>query len=359
MKYRFVEGRNVLTQPGDVRIPANYYAGLTLHYRGTVHRDTFDDINEALADLGTILVRHRGRNIVNATARAIYCYDELAGGYSRAIITAGEEVDSIDIFLLIPFRYGEMPGGNDDNLLNAGPDELHLTLPAPLTVADWLTLTCNVGSVTALGVPRYIVQISTQNTLPTLNHPVRLQIPNMRRLLIDTLNITTAADSIQFLRGANEVIFEGPQIDLEAMSDLQWYREAADLFAVMVECGRDDMASYVGGKYDLRLIGAVSARGVEVTEFGALPVTPAEFSAGRAVMTSNMQAQFQASPEPPSATVAPADPTTPSSGQIEKPVFDLASRVVNEKPYQSPGGAPGVVMPGYAVASPRKVKVGL
>jgi len=304
MYYRYVESRNPLVNPGDVRVPAGMYAAMTLYYHGTAQ--TGHTITREM--LGTILVRHRGRNIVNCRVQDLYLYSELSAGYARwnSTVSAGFEC-----FVIIPFRYGEMPGGKDDNLLNCGPDELHISIPG-VAAADFLTCVCDIGTIRAPGVSRYIPAMSTQAVLLTLNAPVRLSLPNLRRLLVDECSINTVPTSMFALRGGNEVLFEGSWNELECLSDAQWYREAAALNAIMTEFGRDDLASYVGGRYDLRLIGGIGT--AYVTEFGAIPVSSGEFAAVRAVQIGQMEAQFQSSAEPPSNDVAPADPETASSG---------------------------------------------
>lgn len=339
MKLRLVRTFAPLTQAGDIPIPAGRYAGLTVHWTGTVRgQHTFD-----WDDLGVLLVRHRGRNIVNARARDLYCYDELAGGYARFIVT---HEGAVDVFLFIPFRYGEMPGGKDDNLLNCGPDELYITIPQ-MSAADYSTAECTVSRVEALGVSRYIPQITSQNVLLTANEPVRLQVPNMRRLLLDLADFTDPAESIFLLRNGNEICFEGPQAELEAWSDLQWYREAADLEAVMAELGRDDFASFVGGRYEFRLIGA--AGNAHVTEFGAIPVSVAEFQAVKAIESAGMANQYAGSPQPPSGEVAPADPETASSA------FGLASGGIATKQPSEDQTIQPVKTPPFSLASGRKV----
>jgi len=304
MYYRSVEQRNPLVNPGDVRIPAGMYAALTLYFHGTAQ--STKTITKEM--LGTILVRHRGRNIVNCRVQDLYLYSELAAGYARwnSAISA-----AFECFVIIPFRYGEMPCGKDDNLLNCGPDELHITIPG-VDPLEFLTCVVDIGAIRAPGVARFIPAMSSQAVLLTLNAPVRLSLPNLRRLLVDETSITTPPTTMFALRGGNEVLFEGSWAELECLSDAQWYREAAALNAVMTELGRDDLASYVGGRYDLRLIGGVGT--AYVTEFGAIPVSRDEFHAVRAVQIGQMEQQFQSSPEPPSSDVAPADPETASSG---------------------------------------------
>jgi len=300
MFYKFVEGLNPITNPQDIRMPAGLYAGILITYRWTCQTGC----TAVMTDFGTILVRHRGRNIVNARARDIYLWDELAGGYadwhSGAAATGG------DLVLFIPFRYGEMPGGSDDNLLNCGPDELFVSIPA-LPVATFLTCTCDVGWVAAPGVSRYVPQITTQSIVVTLNQPVRLSIPNLQDVVIDDADITTEPTDV-FLTRNGKVMFEGPYADLQWFSDLAWYREALGINATMVRMGRDDFPSFVGGRYDLRLIGGVGT--AHVLEVGALPVSSSEYQAVKAVQEAGLSEQYSASPEPPATDVAPPSPET-------------------------------------------------
>jgi hypothetical protein len=298
MHYKFVESINPITNPQDIRMPAGLFAGILVKWYGTAETA----VTVAQTDFGTILVRHRGRNIVNARARDIYIWDELAGGYSRWV---SAEAAAFELAIFIPFRYGEMPGGNDDNLLNCGPDELFISIPG-LDTAKFATCTCDVGVVDAAGVSRYIVQISTQ-TIGTmsLNQPVRLQIPNLQDVVVDSEDITTDPTTV-FLTRNGKVMFEGPWVDLEALSDMVWEREAAGIDGLMVRMGRDDFPSFVGGRYDLRLIGGVGD--VHVLECGALPVSSEEYQAVKAVQETALAEQYASSPEPPAADVAPATP---------------------------------------------------
>ena len=300
MFYKFVEGINPITNPQDIRMPAGLYAGIMVRYKWTCQTGQ----TAAQTDFGTILVRHRGRNIVNARARDLYLWDELAGGYS--LWNTAIAPDGGDFVIFIPFRYGEMPGGSDDNLLNCGPDELFISIPA-LSAVTFLTCTCNVGWVSAPGVSRYIPQITTQSLVVTANQPVRLGIPNLQDVLLDDVDLTPVPTEV-FLTRNGRVIFEGPYADLQAFSDLAWYREAVGINACMVRLGRDDFASFVGGRYDLRLIGGTGT--AHVVEFGALPVTSAEFNAVRAVQDAGIDEQYSASPEPPADNVAPRSPET-------------------------------------------------
>src|SRR5512136_1983557 len=224
-------------------MPAGLYAGILITYRWTCQTGQ----TAVQTDFGTILVRHRGRNIVNARCRDLYIWDELAGGYadwhSGAAATGG------DFVIFVPFRYGEMPAGSDDNLLSCGPDELFVSIPA-LSATVFLTCTCNVGWVSAPGVARYIVQISTQSQIVTANQPIRLSIPNLQDITIDDNDLSTLPTEC-FLTRNGKVMFEGPYKNLQWFSDLAWYREAAGINATMVRLGRDDFPSFVGGRYDL------------------------------------------------------------------------------------------------------------
>jgi hypothetical protein len=299
MFYKFVEAINPITNPQDIRMPAGLYAGILVRWEGTAQ--TAQTL--AQTDFGTILVRHRGRNIVNARARDLYVWSELAGGYADWHSAAA---GVFHLVVFVPFRYGEMPGGSDDNLLNCGPDELFISIPA-LSVVKALTCTCQVGWVSAPGVARYIPQITTQSLAISLNQPVELGIPNLQDLMIDDAQLTTEPTEV-FLTRNGKVIFEGPYIDLQSFSDMAWYREAVGIDACMIRLGRDDFASFVGGRYDLRLIGGVGT--AHILELGALPVSSAEYQAVKAVQEAGIAEQYSASPEPPAADVAPATAET-------------------------------------------------
>ena len=102
------------------------------------------------------------------------------------------------------------------------------------------------------------------------------------------------------------MLFEGPWNELEVLSDLQWFREAADLDAVMVELGRDDFASWVGGRYNVRMVGGAGT--AAVMELGALPFSIAEKSATEALQLSDFIRNYRVSPRPPDDLVAPVRP---------------------------------------------------
>lgn len=298
MFYKFVEAINPVTNPQDIRMPAGLYAGVLLRFVWTCQTG----VTAVQTDFGTVLVRHRGRAIVNARMRDLYLWDELAGGYadwhSGAAATGG------DFVVFIPFRYGEMPGGGDDNLLNCGPDELFVSIPA-LSATVFDACTCSIGWVSAPGVARYIPQISTQSKTVSTNQPIELKIPNLQDIVIDDADFGTLPTEV-FLTRDGKVMFEGPYAELQAFSDLAWYREAAGIHATMVRLGRDDFPSFVGGRYDLRLIGGTTT--AHVLEVGALPVSSAEYQAVKAVQDASLSAQYAASPEPPAEDVAPATP---------------------------------------------------
>jgi hypothetical protein len=333
MFLRFVEAINPITNPQDLRVPAGLYAGILVRYSG--HNQAAQTAVQT--DFGTILVRHRGRNIVNARARDLYLHSELAGGFARWASAVGADYEFV---FFIPFRYGEMPGGSDDNLLNAGPDELFVTIPQ-LNAVVFDTCVCEISVVKAPGVARFIPQISTQSVVLTANQPIRLSIPNQRRILMDAHDFTAHPATVFLTRGGNEVIFEGPYDLLESLSDMAWYREAAAIEACMVDLGRDDFASFVGGRYDLRMIGGTGT--ATVVEFGALPVSSEEFHAVRAVQRAALDMQYSASAEPPSSDVAPISPETVSSGgaaAISAPSGTTFARVSTVTPNQGPTVTP-------------------
>ena len=341
MRIRRIEQFNVVGQTHDVSCPAGKYFGLLIRFKGI----NAELQTATLAAFGNVLVRFRGIPIVTASVPTLWDYTQLRGGFPTFNSAQG---DAVEATFVIPFRYGQMNTDNpDDNILNAGANELVLT-PSPLSDATFASCTIQVAALLDYGVARYMVQIAEQTpTLVGSDRP-RLSVPNLKHIYISEPD-DTVPDSVLFTSGSpSMVIFEEEWEMINALTNLDSAVEAAAVAPIMPDIGSHIFATWTRGKYELYLIGGVGA--CRLCEFGALPVTLSEHRSTVLGAEDDLTRNITESPAPPDTEVAPPDARqVPTPPDAELSAAD-ASRAVG-----ATEGSPGIRVADLGAASVRRV----
>lgn len=191
------------------------------------------------------------------------------------------------------------------------PNEAQISIPA---VGDDIFDSCfvDVCVLEDVGAARYIPQIFSQAYEYTGQDRIKLSAPNLRHLLIeepkDANGNPAAAFAVSMLMTRDgRVMFEGAWAQFVALTDIDSFIEvgAADTGYAMPDFGNRNPATWAGGRYELQIIGVTAESVSHIVEFGAEPVSDAEFAAVNMEQSSDLAAQKASSPLPPSDTTAP------------------------------------------------------
>lgn len=303
---------NVLPGAVEREIKSGVFSGILLRWWG----DAEALATPVLGDLGNILVRFRGRAIANIRVSELWMRTHLRGGRPEAVANVGAD---FAFSVVLPFRYGQLSTYNsDDNVLNVRNNELHILFDG-VDPAIFTTCFVDVVPLMDVGAARYIPNIGSQLYEYTGQDRIRLSVPNIRELLIQQpQNAIALADSI-LLTSDGRVLNEANWAEYLALTDIDSMVElgAAATGYIMPDLGNRNPATWARGRYELLMVGVTASATSFIVEFGAEPVSSAEFDAVNAQQIAMIADGMASSSLPPTADVAPI-----SNAQIITPYLN-------------------------------------